>query len=331
MLAGGATEGEAYRAALAELSGSELLARELRRVERQVSREPITLGTNRRTNMIADLWQDLRCGARMLMKRPGFTLLAVTTLALGIGINTALFTGFNLLLRPKPIKDPDTVVKLEQRGGSGRTFSYADYLMFRDRAQSYLALLPSYTDGFLLGASTAEVGPEVIDGVFVSEQYLSELGGQTQLGRFFTAEENRSAGRDAVVVLSHQFWQRRFAGNPGIIGQSLLLDGRPFTVIGVTNPAFVGLQAEMPDLWLPLMMRGVMPSLNTEDFGGANPDWFGNQEVQWLNLHARLKPEKTGAEAQAEMSFLFSQLPRMLSNNNSEPQVRLAVTPYSGQ
>jgi predicted permease len=276
------------------------------------------------------LWQDLRFGARMLTKNPGFTLLAVTTLALGIGVNTALFTGFNLLLRPKPIKDPDTLVKLEQRGGSGQTFSYTDYLTFRDRAQSFLALLPSYNDGFLLGAATADVGPEVIDGVFVSERYLSELGGQTQLGRFFTAEENRIAGRDAVVVLSHQFWQRRFAGNPGIIGQSLLLDGRPFTVIGVTNPAFVGLQSEMPDLWLPLMMRGVMPSINTEDFGGANPDWFGNQEVQWLNLHARLKPGKTIAEAQAEMAVLFSQLPRMLSNK-AEPQVRLAVTPYSGQ
>jgi putative ABC transport system permease protein len=284
----------------------------------------------RGVRLLEEIWQDLRYSARMLTKKPSFTLLAVTTLALGIGVNTALFTGFNLLLRPKPIKDPDTVVKFEQRGGSGRTFPYADYLTFRDRAQSFLALLPSYSDGFLLGAATADVGPEVINGVFVSERYLSELGGQTQLGRFFTAEENRIAGRDAVVVLSHRFWQRRFASNPGIIGQSLLLDGRPFTVIGVTNPAFVGLQAEMPDLWLPLMMRGVMPSLNTEDFGGANPDWFGNHEVQWLNLHARLKPGKTIAEAQAEMAFLFSQLPRMLSNK-AESQVRLAVTPYSGQ
>src|SRR5215475_1535836 len=329
MLAGAATEVEAYRQTLTELDGSELLAHELRRVERRITQEPMALGTNRRTNMIADLWQDLRYGARMLMKRPGFTLLAATTLALGIGVNTALFTGFNLLLRPKPIKDPDTVVKLEQRGGSRRSFSYADYLSLCDHAHSFSALLPSYNDGFLLGETTAGVGPEVIDGAFVSERHLSELGGQMRLGRFFTAEENRVAGRDAVVVLSHHFWRRRFAGNPDIIGQSLLLNGRPFTIIGVTNPSFVGLQMEMPDLWVPLMMRAAMLSINTEDFDGANPDWFGGQDVQWLNLHARLKPGKTIAEAQAEMTMLFSRLPRQ--TNKAEPQATIAVAPYSGQ
>jgi hypothetical protein len=90
-------------------------------------------------------------------------LLAVTTLALGIGVNTALFTGFNLLLRPKPIIDQDTVVMLEQRGGSRRSFSYADYLSFRDQAHSFSALLPSYNDGFLLGEATPGAGPEVIE------------------------------------------------------------------------------------------------------------------------------------------------------------------------
>jgi putative ABC transport system permease protein len=327
LLSSGAAEAEAYQRTLAELSGGELLAHELRRVEQPV--EPAVFGTDRRTNMIADLWQDLRFSARMLGKNPGFTLLAVTTLALGIGVNTALFTGFNLLLRPKPIKDPDTVVKLEQHGGPRRSFSYADYLSLCDHAQSFSALLPSYNDGFLLGATAPGVAPDVIDGAFVSERHLSELGGQMQLGRFFTAEENRVAGRDAVVVLSHHFWQRRFAGNPDVIGQSLLLDGRPFTIIGVTNPAFVGLQMEAPDLWTPLMMRAAMPSINTEDFDGANPDWFGGQDVQWLNLTARLKPGKTIAEAQTEMTLLFNRPPRQ--TDKAEPQVTIAVTPYSGQ
>jgi hypothetical protein len=118
---------------------------------RQFGNQPWLKEANREMwslNSIETLVQDLRYSARMLTKKPGFTLLAVTTLALCIGVNTALFTGFNLLLRPKPIKDPDTVVKLEQRGCSGRTFSYADYLTFRDRTQSFWTLLPSYSAGF---------------------------------------------------------------------------------------------------------------------------------------------------------------------------------------
>ncbi|HEV2667082.1 MAG TPA: ADOP family duplicated permease, partial [Blastocatellia bacterium] len=276
-----------------------------------------------------EMFQDLRFGARLLAKKPGFTLLAVATLALGIGVNTAIFTGFNLLFRPRPIKDPDTVVKLDHRGGAYGLFSYSEYVAFRERAQTISEWLPSFGERFLLGETTAGVEPEEIGGTFVSENYLSHLGGRAQIGRFFTAEENRVAGRDAVVVLSHQFWQRRFAGNPLIVGQSLLLDGKPFIVIGVTNPAFVGLNREAPDIWLPLMMRAAMPSVHTEDFAGANPDWFGKQDYQWLSLSARLKPGRTIVEAQAEMSLLFGQLPRPTDQTAS--QGAIAVTAVSGQ
>src|SRR5262245_35679298 len=115
LLAGGATEAEAYRQTLAELSGSESLALELRSDGRQVFQEPVILGTYRRTNMVAALWQDLRYGARMLVKQPGFTSVVALTLALGIGVNTAIFTLFNTQLRPLPVKDPDTVVQLDYR------------------------------------------------------------------------------------------------------------------------------------------------------------------------------------------------------------------------
>ncbi len=257
------------------------------------------------------LWQDLRYGARMLLKQPGFTLIAILTLALGIGVNTALFTGFNLILRPRPVKDPDTVVRIEyQRGSASRSFSYPDYVWFRAHAQSFSDLLPSFEEKFLLGETTAGVEPEEIAGAFVADNHLAALGGGLRLGRFFMPEENQVAGRDAVVVLSHSFWQRRFAGNPQIVGQSLLLNGKPFTVIGVTSAKFVGLGRDVPAIWLPLMMRAAMATVHFEEVAAERRDWFGRPDFQWLNLHARLKPGKTLAEAQAEMTLLHSQLPR---------------------
>jgi len=257
------------------------------------------------------LWQDLRFGARMLLKRPGFTAIAVLTLALGIGVNTALFTSFNLILRPTPVKDPDTVIRIEyQRGSTSRAFSYPDYVWFRTHAQSFTDWLPSFAEKFLLGETRPGVEPEEIPGAFVAENHLATLGGSVRLGRFWAPEENQVAGRDAVVVLSHAFWQRRFAGKPEIVGQSLLLNGKPFTVIGVTGAEFVGLGRDVPAIWLPLMMRAAMATVHFEEVATENRDWFGRQDFQWLNLHARLKPGKTLAEAQAEMMLLHSQLPR---------------------
>jgi putative ABC transport system permease protein len=119
LLAGGASEAEAYRQTLAELSGSDLLAHELRRAERQVAPEPIVPGTNRRTTMIADIWPDLRFGARMLMNSPAFTLAAILSLAIGIGANTALYSVVNAVLwRPLPYPGAERLVRVGERGSA---------------------------------------------------------------------------------------------------------------------------------------------------------------------------------------------------------------------
>jgi putative ABC transport system permease protein len=153
---------------------------------------------------MTNLWQDLRYGVRTLLKKPAFTLIAIITLGLGIGVNTALFAGFNLLLRPRPIKDPDTLVKIERQSEeAGRNFSYPDYVYYRDHAQTLSDFLPTIEEKFLLSEETSGVEPVEVKGIFTSDNYLSMLGGDMLLGHFFTREENRVEGRDAVIVLGH--------------------------------------------------------------------------------------------------------------------------------
>jgi predicted permease len=257
------------------------------------------------------LWRDMRYGVRVLAKRPGFALIAVMTLGLGIGVNTALFAGFNLLMHPTQIKDAEAVVKIEcQTEEEDLNFSYIEYAYYRDHLQSLSELLPTSEEWFQLEEEAPGVAPVKIKGIFTSDNYLSALGGVMELGRFFTKEENgMAAGRDAVIVLSHYFWQQHFADDRGIVGRTLKLNGKPFTVIGVTSPNFVGLKTEMPDIWLPLMMR---TEFSTTAFEGVSPqegDWFANQNYPWLSLHARLKPGRTAGEAQAELANLQSRLP----------------------
>ena len=256
------------------------------------------------------MFQDLKYSVRMLLKRPGFTAIVVATLALGIGVNAALFTTFNLFLRPKPVKEPESIVRITFEGARREDrFSFPDYAYIRDHSQSFSEVIAAQEEEhFLLGENKPNVEPEEVLGNFVSDNYFAMLGGNTHTGRFFTPEENSVMGRDAVVVLTYKFWQRRFGGDPQIVGRSLLLNGKSFTVIGVTNPDFVGLRYEMPDLWLPLAMRSAMPTVFFEEIAPERRDWYGGREFQWLTLHARLKPGTTVEAAHSEMDVLLAQL-----------------------
>ena len=255
------------------------------------------------------MFRDLRYSFRSLLKRPGFTLVVVATLALGIGVNAAIFSVFNILLRPLPVKEPESIVRLTfESAGREDQFSFPHYSYIRDHNQSYSDVLAVFEEErFLLGENRPNSDPEEILGNFVSENYFAMLGGSTHAGRFFTAEENSVPGRDAVVVLSHHFWQRRFGSDAQLVGQSVKLNGRPFTVIGITHPEFVGLRNEMPDIWLPLAMRGAMA---TDRFGSIPPEkreWYG-RDFPWLSIYARLKPGRTAAEARTEMNVLWGQM-----------------------
>jgi putative ABC transport system permease protein len=256
-LSSGATEAEAYQGALRELSGSELLAQELRREERQAAPEPIIPGTNRRRNMLADLWQDLRYCARTLLKTPGFTLTVVATLALGIGINTAVYSVVDaVLLRPLPFAEPDRLVEIWQQD-SGRPYAYPGlrweaFQEWRGQANLFERVEAYRQRSFTL---TGVGEPETINTRAVSPGLFATLGVNPRLGRPFQATDGEP-GADHVALISDSFWKKHFGGDPGALGKTLTLNDQPYTVIGVMPPKFKFPYGKF-QLWVPLALTPV--------------------------------------------------------------------------
>jgi predicted permease len=290
-MAKGMTPEEARYAALRAMGGVERRKEECRDM--------------RGVRLIEDLMQDVRYWLRTLRKSPGFTAVAVLTLALGIGVNTALFTLFNAVaLRPLPVKDPDRIVKVyrKERGdsslgisGSSSSLSYPEYIAHRDGAQSFDSLT-AYA-GASLTLSGAEA--EEIRGLLVAGNYFSTLGAEMALGRAIAPEECQTPGASPVVVLSYSFWRRRFGADQSLLGKTLTLNRQPFTVIGVTTPDFHGAELEPPDVWAPLTMQvQLIP-------GG---DYLPRHNFAWLGVLGRLKPDVSPAQAQAEMMLGARQL-----------------------
>jgi predicted permease len=296
-LARGATPAEAYQHTLAELSEHELLARELARVERYT--EPIPLGTNRKGNMMADLWQDLRFGARMIAKQPGFTLIAVLTLALGIGANTAIFSLANaLLLRSLPVPQPQELVTIERGDGLGEPLSYPDFAALRARNEVLSGLAAAHFAEVSFGNGSRS---EMLRGELVSSDYFNVLRVRPALGRTFAPEEERSP--QAVVVLSHGLWQSRFGGDPTVIGQTITLHRQRYTVIGVAPTGFNGM-TEMfrTDVWLPLPMLPQARPLFRES--------LANRHDQLFAAIGRLQPGVALTQAQTALEAINQQLER---------------------
>ena len=305
LLASGVSEAEAYQQTLAELDGSEFLARELARGAPPFDFEPITLGTNRRTNMIADLWQDLRFGARMLRKQPGFTLIAALTLALGIGANTAVFTLINaFLLRALPVANPHELVVINARGqGTPDIISFPMYRDLRSRQDVFTDILASAGTDSVRLSIPGESGTAEVDNVqrgLVTANYWNVLGVQPALGRFFTEDEDRipnsSATSGSLAVLSYSFWERQFGRDPNVLGRTVLVNRNLCQVIGVAPRGFFGeLVGSEPDLWVPLV--SFYSSELLENRGG-----------QFTAEMGRLKPGVSREQAQTAMTLLFRQL-----------------------
>lgn len=266
--------------------------------------------------MLEELWQDLRYGARVLRKKPGFTVVAVLTLGLGIGANTAIFSLVNtVLLRSLPVAKPEQVVTLNF-GVPGRgvfpLIGYPEYTDYRDRNQVLAGL--AAMGGASVGLSNNGINERIM-GSYVTGNYFSLLGVGAALGRVITPDDDRTLGAHPVVVLSYQCWQQRFGADSQIIGRDLLISGRKFTVIGVAPKGFNGTElASTSELWFPMMMK---PGLEL----GRGPVKGRTGPVSTIG---RLKEGVSWAQAESALNLIAAQIAREYPNTDKNRGVVLS-------
>ncbi len=255
---------------------------------------------------LEDLWQDLSFGARMLLKNPGFTLIAVLTLALGIGANTAIFSIVNgVLLKPLPCEQPDKLVQLWEapRVGVLGAASPGAFLDWKEQSTSFESL------SLLLDIDlnlTGEGEPERISGAKMSAGGLQILRARPMLGRLFAPDEDQP-GKDKVIVLTHRLWQRRFGGDTNIVGRAIHLSDQGYTVIGVLPPSF--LPWDRPEFIIP---------------GAVAPEEANQRAAHWLGIFGRLKSDLTVEQARAEITALSARLKPLYPAHKKDWVVNIA-------
>jgi putative ABC transport system permease protein len=201
------------------------------------------------------LWQDVRYGSRMLLKAPGFTAVAVLSLAIGIGANTAIFSLVDkVLIKKLPVEEPDRLVVVSASRGQGvsTTSNFPDFVDYRDRNEVFDGLV-----AYMQRALTLSEGgqAERIQGLVVSGNYFTVLRVRPTLGRGFLPEEGKTASTHPVVVIGYGLWQRRFGADPGLVGKTVSLNAYPFRVVGIAPSEFDGTVAGgAPDVYVPIMM-----------------------------------------------------------------------------
>ena len=277
---------------------------------------------------LEQLAQDLRHAMRSLSHAPGFALLAIATLALGVGVNTTLFTAYNAVaLRPLPVADPDRVVRLERwfnnhnLGDVQYAFSYPEYIYCRDRNGMFANMVAG---SFNLGVVARIEGHlEKIYGQLVSANYFDGLGIGAQLGRTFLPEEDRGPGAHPVIVISNAFWQGRFHSDPGVVGLTMQINGATYTVIGVAARGFTSTAVNDPfaQFWAPLSMQEQL----------APPRrWMDDPADRQVQILARLKPSVPLKRAEAEVTVLVSQFARTFQERERTTAVTLQHTAMLG-
>jgi predicted permease len=298
---------EARRAALIELGGREQVKERVRNVSAGYQLET--------------LWRDLRFGLQMLGRNPGFTAVAVLSLALGIGANTAIFSLMDaVLFKMLPVKNPEQLFFLERAGvqrnrkeGSGLSYAFFEQL----RAQRETVAGACAFGGTFRVNVVADGQAEVAQGQLISGGFFATLGVNAFLGRTLTEDDDKIPGGHPVAVISYNYWQRRFAGDPAILGKSVAAYGHPVTIVGVTPPDFFGVTVgEAPDLWAPAiqMLAQLSP--------GNSSEWYFDHSLEFVL--ARLKPEVTEQQAQAIGAGILQQTLAARSGSQLSPERRQA-------
>src|ERR1051326_2160726 len=281
------------------------------------------------------LLKDLRYATRQFARNPVFTAVAVASLAIGIGANTAIFSVLNVaMVKSLPVRDPQGLVMLTDPNTSGvssgldtgdrNMLTYSEFAQIRDHATTLAGLCAAQSQ---LNRWQARIGggpQEEVQAKLVSEEYFSVLGVEPAIGRFFSRADEKGRGADPYAVISYDYWQRRFGGNVSVLGTPIKLLGTTLTVIGVAAPGFSGENvADKPDFWIPMMMQPlIMPGRDW-----LHEDLSKNiEKVMWLHAFGRLKPGVTQSRAQTEIDVIFRGLIENGYPATLDPETRKQAT-----
>ena len=269
--------------------------------------------------MLETLWQDLRYGARMLMKRPGFTIIAVLTLALGIGANTAIFSVVNaVLLNPLPFAAPDRLMALGQNSPDNRAalsnFSFLNFADVRDQSEAFERLAAYYNSNFTLTGQSEAV---MLRGTVVTADLFPMLGASPAVGRSFLPEEDKAGGgsEGRPVILSWECWQQWFAGDPSVVGRAVTLNNTSFTVVGVMPAEFMfPIQARPTEVW-------VSTARDSERTGQGSI--MVERGYRGWRVIGRLKPGATPEQAQAEADSVAANMAEQFPEQNKDMGIKV--------
>jgi predicted permease len=275
-------------------------------------------------------WQDVRYALRIIRRNRAFSAVAVLTLGLGIGANSAMFSLFDaVLLRLLPVRDPQQLHVLHETGPDEavEAISFPMFQRFRDALRGKAEIL-TLTKLAPLHTKIGSAAMEPVTGQLVSGEFFPVLGIRPALGRLLTPEDNRSLGQHSVLVISYAYWQRRFGGDLGVLGSTLPLNGAPFTIVGVAERGFFGVSiGESPDVWLPLLMQADVRYAQNAYSSNADTrkPWPPQEGIRWLDAIVRVADPGAMPAVATTLNVLYQQEQERAGRSRNERERRMLL------